>query len=133
MYHPINKGGIKKLAINLNKRGFQCQNKRYPAGIITNYPGFFQRLCPLWRTLDQPSRREGPIDEKTIDLIQLAAAAAIQSEGSVHSHTRRALQAGVTKEEIYHTLILLISILGFPRVSAAISWSRDVIDKEDRK
>ncbi|OQY11676.1 MAG: hypothetical protein B6I30_06380 [Desulfobacteraceae bacterium 4572_187] len=67
------------------------------------------------------------------NLIQLAAAAAIQSEGSVHSHTRRALQAGVTKKEIYHALILLISILGFPRVSAAISWSQDIMDKEDRK
>jgi alkylhydroperoxidase/carboxymuconolactone decarboxylase family protein YurZ len=39
----------------------------------------------------------------------------------------------VTKKEIYHALILLISILGFPRVSAAISWSRDVMDKKDRE
>ncbi len=34
---------------------------------------------------------EGPIDEKTAHLIQLAAAVSIRSEGSVHSHARRAL------------------------------------------
>lgn len=72
-------------------------------------------------------RRAGPIDGKTAQLIQLAAAAAAQSEGSVHSHTRRALQEGATKEEIYHTLLLLVSTIGFPKVAAAISWSRDVL------
>ncbi|OEU67495.1 MAG: alkylhydroperoxidase [Desulfobacterales bacterium S5133MH16] len=93
----------------------------------------FPEAMSALENLGSTIRRVGPIDEKTIDLIQLAAAAAVQSEGSVHSHTRRALQAGVTKEEIYHALILLISIVGFPRVSAAISWSQDVINKEDKK
>jgi 4-carboxymuconolactone decarboxylase len=93
----------------------------------------FPEAMSALENLGSTIRSAGPIDEKTIELIQLAAAAAVQSEGSVHSHTRRALGMGVTKKEIYHTLILLISITGFPRVSAAISWSRDVMDKEDQK
>jgi 4-carboxymuconolactone decarboxylase len=78
-------------------------------------------------------RDEGPIDGKTIELVQLAAAAALQSEGSVHSHTRRAFQAGATKDEIYHALLLLVSTIGFPRVSAAISWAQDVLSKKKTK
>jgi 4-carboxymuconolactone decarboxylase len=93
----------------------------------------FPEAISALENLGTTIRSAGPIDEKTINLIQLAAAAAIHSEGSVHSHTRRALQAGVTEEEIYHTLILLISTLGFPRVSAAISWSQDVMDEQGRK
>ena len=76
-------------------------------------------------------KKEGPIDEKTANLIQLAVAAASQSEGSVHSHTRRSLEAGATKEEIYHALILLTSTIGFPRAMAALSWADDVIGKID--
>lgn len=68
----------------------------------------------------------GPIDEKTAQLIQLAAAVALDSQGAVHSHTRRALEAGSTKEEIYHALLLLMSTVGFPRTAAAISWVQDV-------
>lgn len=68
----------------------------------------------------------GPIDEKTAQLIQLAAAVALDSQGAVHSHTRRALEAGSSKEEIYHTLVLLMSTVGFPRTAAAISWVQDV-------
>ena len=77
-------------------------------------------------------KKEGPIDEKTANLIQLAVAAASQSQGSVHSHTRRSLEAGATKEEIYHAIILLTSTIGFPRAMAAMSWADDVIEKIDR-
>ena len=51
--------------------------------------------------------------------VQLAAAA-VRSEGAVHSHTRRALAVGAQTDEIYHTLILLTSTIGFPNVLAAL-------------
>jgi AhpD family alkylhydroperoxidase len=73
-------------------------------------------------------KQEGPLDEKTTHLIQLAAATAIRSEGAVHSHARRAMEAGAEPEEIYHAIILLTSTIGFPTVSAALSWINDVID-----
>lgn len=72
-------------------------------------------------------RQEGPLDEKTAHLIQLAAATTQRSEGAVHSHVRRALKAGAKPEEIYHAIILLTSTIGFPTVSAALSWAADVI------
>ncbi len=77
--------------------------------------------------LGKAVRAAGPIDEKTSHLIQLAAAAAIKSEGAVHSHARRALESGATPEEIYHSIILLTSTIGFPNVSAALSWVDDII------
>lgn len=75
-------------------------------------------------------RDAGPIDKKTSELIQLAVAAASQSTGAVHSHTRRALQAGASEEEIYHTLLLLVSTIGFPKVAAALSWISDTLEKK---
>jgi AhpD family alkylhydroperoxidase len=79
--------------------------------------------------LGKAVRQHGPLDGKTAHLIQLAAAAAIQSEGSVHSHAHRAMENGATSEEIYHALLLLVSTIGFPRVAAAISWVDDVLAK----
>ena len=94
--------------------------------ISKRYPEVITALENLGATV----RGLGPLDEKTSHLIQLAAAAATKSEGSVHSHTRRAQKAGAPREEIYHTLLLLISTIGFPQVMAAISWSRDVLEGE---
>ena len=80
-------------------------------------------------SLGRTVKSEGPLDEKNAQLVQLAAAAAIRSEGAVHSHTRRALEAGAQVEEIHHAIILLTSTIGFPTVVAALSWADDVIDK----
>jgi 4-carboxymuconolactone decarboxylase len=72
-------------------------------------------------------RQAGPLDVKTTHLIQVAAAAGIQSHGALHSHVRQALEAGATREEVYHSVLLLITTIGFPRVAAAINWIDEVI------
>jgi len=83
-------------------------------------------------TFGQTLREQGPLDEKTGHLIQLAAATAIHSEGAVHSHVRRAIECGASPEEIYHAIMLLTSTIGFPTVSAALSWAEDVLKKQAR-
>jgi len=83
--------------------------------------------------LGSSAQHAGPLDEKVTQLVQLAAAAAIHSEGAVHSHTRRALESGASREEIHHTLICITSTIGFPTVRAALSWADDVIGEGKAK
>ncbi len=100
--------------------------KKLPAQYLKikkRHEKFFRAIEELGNVV----RQEGPLDERTAHLIQLAAAATIHSEGAVHSHVRRALEAGVEPEEIYHALILLTSTIGFPTVVAALSWADDII------
>ncbi|OPY30655.1 MAG: Carboxymuconolactone decarboxylase family protein [Methanobacterium sp. PtaU1.Bin242] len=78
--------------------------------------------------LGQVVRDSGPLDNKTSELIQLAAAATLRSEGAVHSHAKRAMDLGASPEEVYHTLILLTSTIGFPNVAASISWVDDLFE-----
>ena len=87
---------------------------------------FFNAIETLGKTV----KDEGPLDEKSAQLIQLAAAASIRSEGAVHSHVRRAIKAGAKPEEIYHAIILLTSTIGFPTVAASLSWADDIIKKD---
>jgi len=87
-------------------------------------------LLDAVEALGKAARTSGPLDEKTGQLIQLGAAAAIRSEGSVHSHAARAMAAGATAAEVRHAITLLTSTIGFPTVAAALSWTNDVIDKQ---
>ena len=80
--------------------------------------------------LGKATKSAGPLTRKTAELIQLAAAAAVRSEGSVHSHARRALAAGAKPDEVRHALVVLTSTIGFPAVSAALSWVEDVLSKK---
>jgi AhpD family alkylhydroperoxidase len=86
--------------------------------IRERHPAFIAAV----ETLGTATKEAGPLDEKTAQLIQLAGAVAIHSEGSVRSHAKRAREAGATPEEIAHAIILLTSTIGFPTVAAALSW-----------
>jgi alkylhydroperoxidase/carboxymuconolactone decarboxylase family protein YurZ len=87
----------------------------------------YRRFFSALERLGSTARASGPLDEKTSHLLQLAAAAAIRSEGAVHSHARRALQAGASAQELEHALLLITSTVGFPTMAAAMSWLQDVL------
>ncbi|MBV8876822.1 MAG: carboxymuconolactone decarboxylase family protein [Gammaproteobacteria bacterium] len=90
--------------------------------IVKRYPEFMAAVDALGQAVADA----GPLPEKTRHLVQIAAAAAIRSEGAVHSHARRALAAGATADEIQHAVIVATSTIGFPNVMAALSWINDV-------
>jgi 4-carboxymuconolactone decarboxylase len=99
---------------------------RQYTNIMARYKGVIKALDSLGKA----TKSAGPLNKKTAELVQLAAAAAVRSEGSVHSHARRALAAGAKPEEIRHTLVLLTSTIGFPTVSAALSWTDDILERK---
>ena len=101
----------------------------------TRKPGFYLKMTTTYpkvvaavESLGETLREAGPLDQKTLHLVQLAAAAASRSEGAVHSHARRALSSGASAEEVRHALLSLTSTIGFPNVTAALSWAEDVLD-----
>src|SRR5210317_2560454 len=96
---------------------------------MAQYPANYKWLLDKYGTvmkmhqeLGRAVREAGPIDEKNAQLVQLAAAAAMRAEGSVHSHAKRAMAAGASPEEVCHAIVLLTSTIGFPAVAAALSW-----------
>ena len=98
------------------------QNHR---SISRRYPQFMAALDAL----GEAAASAGPLTEKTRYRVHIGAAAAIRSEGAVHSHTRRALAAGASPEEVQHAVIAATSTIGFPNAMAALSWISDVTGK----
>lgn len=90
----------------------------------------FGKAMKTHQKMGQELLAAGPLGKKQAQLIQLAGAAASRSEGAVHSHVTRALEAKAKPAEIYHAIVLLTSTIGFPAASAALSWARDVVEKK---
>ena len=97
-------------------RHYQMMKEQFP-----EYLDAIERLGEVVKDL-------GPIDEKRAQLLQLAASVAVKSEGATHSHTKRALEAGASKSEIRHAVLLLSNTIGFPAVMAGITWVNDVLE-----
>ncbi|MBD3225964.1 MAG: carboxymuconolactone decarboxylase family protein [Caldithrix sp.] len=89
----------------------------------TDYPDVFQS----YEAFSSACHKAGPLDDKQRRLIKLALAVAIGSEGAVHSNVRRALDEGLTSDEIKHVAVLAFASIGLPKAQAALSWVEDIL------
>ena len=96
----------------------------------------FKRSYPkIWEAYDRLGgtvHDSGPLDKKNRELVKLAMAIGARLEGAVHSHTRRALEAAATVEEIYHVVLLGVTTLGFPHTGAALTGVEDDLKNHRR-
>lgn len=90
------------------------------------YPEVFQD----YKKLGISTRKAGPMDEKTQDLVKLGISLGANSRGAVMSHTRKALDAGATPEEIAHVVLLGLTTTGFPNMIAAWNWVQEVLSEK---
>jgi AhpD family alkylhydroperoxidase len=107
----------------------------FMAPLPAAYEHFKKAYPKVWQAYDQLGTAVhdgGPLDKKDRELVKLAMAIGARLEGAVHSHTRRALEAGATAEEIRHVVLLGVTTLGFPHTVAALTWIEDDL-KYDRE
>ncbi|MBU1097513.1 MAG: carboxymuconolactone decarboxylase family protein [Bacteroidetes bacterium] len=92
----------------------------------------YSEVAAAYESMNDSVHAAGPLDEKTRALIKLAISTGARFEGSVHSHTRKALKAGASAEEIRHTIMMSLPTIGLPSMMAALSWADDILeDKND--
>lgn len=90
----------------------------------------FPEVANAYEELGKSVHTAGPLNEKTRALIKLAISTGAGTEGAVHSHTRKAVEAGCTKAEIKQTVMLALLTIGFPATMAAMSWVEDIIERK---
>lgn len=90
---------------------------------MENYP----EVEESYKSMGEAVHKWGPLDEKTRALIKLAISTGAQLEGGVHSHTRKALKAQVSPDEVRHAVLLALPTIGLPSMMAALTWVEDVL------
>lgn len=87
----------------------------------------FEDVADAYKELGNATRGAGPLDEKTAAISKLGIAIGLRHEGAVHAHTRKALAAGWTPDELRHVAILATTTLGFPSMMAAFTWVDEIV------
>lgn len=90
----------------------------------------YPAVAKAYEELGKAVHSSGPLDDKTRALIKLAISTGSGLEGAVHSHTRKAIELGISSEEIRQTVLLALPTLGLPSTMAAMSWVEDILDKK---
>lgn len=94
------------------------------------FKGFVEKhgnIADAYREVGDLCAQAGPIDAKTQHLIQMGVSIGQGSKGGVRSHARRALDGGASPEEVVQTVLLSMTIVGFPAMIAAYGWVQEVL------
>ena len=98
-----------------------------------HFTKFVEKYPQVWEAhqkLTEASAEAGPLDRKTRELIKVAISGAANQETALERHAVMAMQEGAKEEEIYQTILQLITIVGFPRASAALKWAERALTAE---
>ncbi len=97
-------------------------------GTYATFQTTFPDVFAAYEQLGAAVHAQGPLDDAARSLIKLALAIGVGSEGAVHSHTRKCLEAGHGADAIRQVVLLAIPTTGFPAAMAALSWVNDILD-----
>lgn len=92
---------------------FRRFSERYPS-IVETYERYGEAL-----------REAGPLSEREIALVKLAASVGARMEGAACAQARKAAAAGVGAADIEHVVLLTASTVGFASMMEALGWVRD--------
>ena len=101
----------------------------YLPGVYKDFIIQYPDIQKHYDALANSCHKAGPLDKKTRRLIKLGIAIGMNSEGGVRSHARRALEEGISSDEIRHVVLLAFTTSGFPYMIAAYKWVEEVISK----
>lgn len=73
----------------------------------------------------------GPLDDKTIALIKVAISASAKFDYALTTHIKKALDAGNTREEIEHVILLTAPTVGFPNMMESMLVLRELFEEID--
>jgi 4-carboxymuconolactone decarboxylase len=99
----------------------------YLPDIYSEFRERFPEVAEANDALGRATREAGPLDERTQRLIRLGIAIGAEAEGAVKSSVRKALDRGITAEEIRHVAMLAVTTAGFPTAIAGLGWIDEVL------
>lgn len=99
-------------------------------GRFVQFQKRFPEIFKAYDSLGAATATAGPLDGKMRALVKLGIAVGGQMEGAVHSHTRRAVEAGCTPEEVRHVVLLSTTTMGFPSMMKTLSWVEDIVGEK---
>lgn len=90
----------------------------------------FLETLKEYRRLSKGNQEKGSVSQHFQDLFNLCIAAGTGSKGQVICYIRKALASAVTTEEITHSVLLCLTIMGFPNRIATLCWINEILQKE---
>lgn len=95
-------------------------------GFYTEFLERYPEVGAAYTQLGEACKSAGPLDERTAELVKLGISIGAGMSGATRSHTRKALDAGATRDEVVHAVLMATTTVGFPNMMRGLAWVQSV-------
>lgn len=103
---------------------------QYLPDVYTDFRHAYPNVAQALDALGAATGAAGPLEERAQRLVKLGIAIGGLAEGAVRSNARRALELGISADELRHVALLAITTASFPTAIAGLSWIEEVLKTE---
>lgn len=110
--------------------------KNKPSG-STRPPKFYEEFLAKYpavgakyEALGDAIHELGPLNDRERALVKLAISGSHLYQSAYKAHIRKALAAGVTREEIEHVALMMLPTVGFPTMMACMGMVEEQVTKD---
>lgn len=101
-----------------------------PPKFYTQFLQKYPKVGEKYQALGEAVHHEGPLNDRERALIKLAVSGSHLYHSAFKSHIRKALAAGVSREEMEHVALLMLPTVGFPTMMAMLGLIEEQFSKE---
>ncbi len=111
----------------------KISKKKRTSKVPSFYTAFLKKYPEVgeqYEKLGEAVHNQGPLDERERTLVKMAISGSHLFQSAFKSHVRKAIDAGVTREEMEHVAILTLPTIGFPTMMAMLGMIDEQFTKK---
>ena len=101
-----------------------------PPKVYTDFLKKYPEVGSQYEKMGEAVHQQGALKERECALVKLAISGSHLYQSAFKSHIRKAIAAGVTREEIEHVALLTLPTVGFPTMMAMLGMIDDQFSKK---
>ncbi len=101
-----------------------------PPKFYTDFLKKYPEVGVQYEKMGDAVHQQGPLNERDRALVKLAISGSQLFHSALKSHIRKAVAAGVTRDEIEHVALLMLPTVGFPTMMAMLGIVEEQLYKK---
>jgi alkylhydroperoxidase/carboxymuconolactone decarboxylase family protein YurZ len=103
-----------------------------PSGRFRKFAKRYPEIAASYEGLRVEVNAAGPLTNRDRALVKVAVSVGMGKRAGAYAHLRKAVDAGLSREQLEHVALLALPTIGLPSSISALEWIDDVFSKRRR-
>jgi len=97
-----------------------------PSKRFTAFAKAYPEIAASYEGLRVEVNAAGPLANRDRALVKFAVSVGMRQKAGAYAHIRKAIDAGLKRDQLEHTVLLALPTIGLPSALSALDWIAEV-------